>query len=160
MVADSARAGVSHVTAQVRQMDAADLEGVMLVEVRAYDYPWTKGIFLDCLRSNYECWVLEMYEEIVGHAVLSVGAGEAHLLNVCVAKEHQGEGHGRVLVEHMLERARLRAAEIVFLEVRASNEVAAQLYESVGFNEIGKRRNYYPTTRGHEDARVLALQIA
>ena len=132
----------------------------MLVEVRAYDYPWTKGIFLDCLRSNYECWVLEMYEEIVGHAVLSVGAGEAHLLNVCVAKEHQGEGHGRVLVEHMLERARLRAAEIVFLEVRASNEVATQLYESVGFNEIGKRRNYYPTTRGHEDARVLALQIA
>ena len=132
----------------------------MLVEVRAYDYPWTRGIFLDCLRLNYECWVLQMYEEIVGHAVLSVGAGEAHLLNVCVAKEHQGEGHGRVLVEHMLERARLRAAEIVFLEVRASNEVAAQLYESVGFNEIGKRRNYYPTTRGHEDARVLALQIA
>ena len=146
-------------TAQVRRMDARDLDSVMLVEVRAYDYPWTKGIFIDCLRVNYECWVLELADAVIGHAVLSVGAGEAHLLNVCVAREQQGQGHGRLLVEHMLQRARARAAEIVFLEVRASNEVAAQLYESVGFNEIGKRRNYYPTQRGQEDARVLALQI-
>ena len=140
-------------------MDAADLDQVMLVEVQVYEYPWTRGIFIDCLRANYDCWVLDGPNALTGHAVLSVGAGEAHLLNVCVAREHQGQGMGRQLVEHMLQRARARAAQIVFLEVRASNDVAAQLYESVGFNEIGKRRNYYPTKRGLEDARVLALQI-
>ena len=147
-------------TGQLRRMDAGDLESVMLVEVRAYEYPWTKGIFIDCLRANCECWVYERQDALIGHAVLSVGAGEAHLLNVCVSPEHQGHGAGRVLVQHIVERARARAAEIVFLEVRASNAVAAQLYESVGFNEIGKRRNYYPSRRGQEDARVLALQIA
>lgn len=144
---------------QMRPMDAADLDHVMQVEVRAYDFPWTRGVFIDCLRSNYECWVIEKADEVIGHAVLSVAAGEAHLLNVCICRDEQGAGLGRALVEHMLARARVRAAEVVFLEVRLSNQVAGQLYESMGFNEIGRRRNYYPTTHGHEDARVLALQF-
>lgn len=146
-------------TGQLRQMDAGDLDAVMQVELRGYDYPWTRGIFIDCLRANHECWVLETHNEMIGHAVLSVGAGEAHLLNVCVSRERQGQGFGRRLVEHALTRARARLAKIVFLEVRASNAIATQLYESVGFNEIGKRRNYYPAQRGQEDARVLALQF-
>ncbi len=143
----------------VRPMVAEDVEAVMRNEVRAYDFPWARGVFLDCLRGNHECWVLLEDDVMKGHGVLSFGAGEAHVLNVCVGNEHQGSGFGRVLLMHLLERAQVRNAEVVFLEVRVTNVVAAALYESVGFNEIGRRRNYYPARAGHEDARVLALQL-
>ncbi len=143
----------------IRPMDVEDLDAVMRNEVRAYEFPWTRGVFLDCLRGNHECWVLDDGAAVVGHGVLSCAAGEAHLLNVCVGVEHQGTGLGRTLVEHMLNRGSQRDAEVVFLEVRVTNTVAGTLYESMGFNEIGRRRNYYPAANGHEDARVLALQL-
>ena len=145
--------------AKIRPMDVEDLDGVMRNEVRAYEFPWTRSVFLDCLRGKYECWVLVNEALVVGHGVLSCAAGEAHLLNVCVAVEQQGAGLGRRLVEHMLSRGSQRSAEVVFLEVRVTNTVAGALYESMGFNEIGRRRNYYPAANGHEDARVLALQL-
>ncbi len=97
--------------------------------------------------------------DVIGHGVLSLVAGEAHLLNVCIRRDLQGKGHGRDLVCRMLETAKLREAEVVFLEVRPSNRVACQLCESLGFNEIGRRKDYYPAASGHEDAKVLALQL-
>ena len=105
------------------------------------------------------CWVLEVSGGIVGHGILSVGAGEAHLLNVCVNPYFQGNGYGRVLVEHMVSQARSQAAISMFLEVRASNQVAYQLYEKLGFNEVGVRENYYPAFVGREDALVLAIEL-
>ena len=150
---------MSNAPISIRPMDVEDIDAVMKNEVRAYEFPWTRGVFLDCLRGNYECWVLVEHAVVVGHGVLSCAAGEAHLLNVCVGVEHQGAGFGRILVEHMLNRGSQRDAEVVFLEVRVTNTVAGALYESMGFNEIGRRRNYYPAANGHEDARVLALQL-
>ena len=98
-------------------------------------------------------------EDPVAHAVVSVGAGESHLLNLCVRRDVQGRGYGRVLAVHVMGRARTRGASAMFLEVRPSNLVAAGLYESLGFREIGIRKNYYPAQVGHEDARVLALDL-
>ena len=145
--------------AEFRPMRIDDLERVVVNETRSYAYPWTRGIFADCLDSTHECWVVLRKREIVGHGVLSIAAGEAHLLNVCVRREDQGNGFGRQLVRHMLDRALARGADVVFLEVRPSNHVAGALYESLGFNEIGRRKNYYPAAHGHEDARVLAIQL-
>ncbi len=142
-----------------RVMQAADLDRVVENELRAYAYPWTRGNFTDCLKARNECRVVCSDGEIIGHGVLSFGAGEGHLLNVCIRRDEQGHGYGRLLVRHMLERARLRSAEIVFLEVRPSNLVACRLYESLGFNEIGVRKNYYPAHVGHEDALVMALDM-
>lgn len=145
---------------EFRRMRAEDLDTVMENEVRSYAYPWTRGIFVDCLKQRYECWVVLKDQATIGHGVLSVTpAGEAHLLNVCVGREHQGSGFGKELVEHMLRRAHARRADAVFLEVRPSNRVAGYIYESLGFNEVGRRKNYYPTQTGHEDARILALQL-
>lgn len=152
-----ARRHVNAVT--FRAMSVDDLEVVLANEFRAYEFPWSRGNFVDCLRGNYECRVLLAGDDIVGHGVLSYAAGEAHVLNVCVSVDYQGRGFGRQLLMHLLERGELRGADVIFLEVRASNTVAAALYESVGFNEIGRRRNYYPAREGHEDARVLALQL-
>ncbi len=142
-----------------RPMRMADLTSVVRNETRAYAFPWTPGIFADCITARYECWVAHREERVLGHGVLSVAAREAHILNVCIARDDQGRGYGRQLVEHLLRRARIRGADMVFLEVRPSNVVAGRLYESLGFNEIGIRRDYYPAPKGHEDARVLAMQL-
>lgn len=142
-----------------RAMENADLDGVVENEMRAYEYPWTRGNFADCLDAHHECRIACLDGEIIGHGILSFGAGEAHLLNVCIRRDRQGHGYGRVLVLHMLERARLRQADVVFLEVRPSNIAACELYQSLGFSEIGVRKNYYPASKGHEDALVMALDL-
>ncbi|MFT7219664.1 MAG: ribosomal-protein-alanine N-acetyltransferase [Candidatus Azotimanducaceae bacterium] len=144
---------------EVRPMQESDLSVVLKNERRGYTHPWSEGIFKDCLISGYECWVLETAHRNVGHGVLSVAAGESHLLNVCVHPECQGNGFGRILVEHLIARARDRKAATVFLEVRLSNLVAHRLYERLGFNQVGIRENYYPAYTGREDALVLAKEL-
>ena len=145
--------------ALIRRMLLQDLDAVLRNERRGYTHPWSEGIFRDCLKNGHECWLLESARRIVGHGILSVAAGESHLLNVCVHPDCQGFGYGRQLVEHLLSRARVCEATTVFLEVRPSNLVACHLYEQLGFNEIGVRENYYPAFVGREDALVLAKEL-
>lgn len=145
--------------ASLRAMRSTDLETVMQVELSAYEFPWTHGIFRDCLLAGHGCWVLERDGKIIGYGVLSVGAGEAHILNVCIAPRHQGQGHGRHLVQRLIDLARWHRAERVFLEVRPSNPTAQTLYESLGFNEVGRRPRYYPAREGREDAIVMAMEL-
>lgn len=140
-------------------MRTQDLESISRIELSAYPHPWTLGIFRDCIAAGYECWVLERSAELVGYGVLSVAGGEAHVLNVCVAPTEQGHGHGRRILARLLDLARWHRAERVFLEVRPSNFHAVALYESIGFNEIGRRPNYYPAKRGREDALVMAMEL-
>ena len=142
-----------------RAMQAQDLEAISRIELSAYPHPWTYAIFRDCLASGYECWVLERSAELIGYGVLSVAGGEAHLLNVCIAPAEQGRGLGRRILARLLDLARWHRAERVFLEVRPSNTAAVTLYESAGFNEIGRRPNYYPGKRGREDAIVMAMEL-
>lgn len=144
---------------EFRPMLAADLDKVLENETRSYQFPWTRGNFSDCLAAPHECRVLLVDADVLGHGILAFGAQEAHLLNVCVRRDRQGEGLGRALVVHMLERAQIRGADMVFLEVRPSNLVAINLYHSLGFNEIGLRKDYYPADKGHEDAQVMALDL-
>ncbi|WP_407920075.1 ribosomal protein S18-alanine N-acetyltransferase [Halopseudomonas salegens] len=144
---------------QLRVMQESDIDSVLSVEYSAYSHPWTRGIFLDCLKSGYECWILYRGEQQVGHAVLTAAAGESHLLNLTVKPESQGNGFGRYLLQHMLVRAQHRQADVCFLEVRASNAAAIALYDQVGFNEIGRRKNYYPMVGGREDALVMAFTL-
>ena len=143
-------------TPLIRPMRPEDVAEVIAVEHSAYTHPWSEGILRDCLRVGYSCWVCELGDAIVGHAVMSVAIGEAHLLNICVGPRWQGRGVGRRLLRRLLRIARERNADTMFLEVRASNVGARGLYESEGFGEIGRRRDYYPADRGREDAIVYA----
>jgi len=127
--------------------------------VQGYEYPWTLAIFRDCLRAGYQCWVLAHAVEIIGYGILTVAAGEAHVLNVCVAASEQGSGHGTRLMRRPIDLARWHRAQRIFLEVRPSNVHAIKLYHQLGFNEIGKRPNYYPAKRGREDAIVMAMEL-
>lgn len=142
-----------------RAMRIEDLEHVVRIEHAAYPFPWSYGIFRDCMTSGYDLWVLASPAAIVGYGVLSVAAGEAHLLNLCVAPGDQGAGHGRRILSRMIDLARWHRAERVFLEVRPSNHAAIALYDSAGFNEIGRRPGYYPDKRGREDALVMAIEL-
>ncbi len=144
---------------RLRPMREADVDAVMEVETSAYDYPWTAGIFQDCLRVGYCSWVCVLDEKIIGHGVMSVVAGECHILNVCLHPDWQNRGLGRRLVRRLLNIARQRQADTAFLEVRESNRVALALYRSMGFNEIGVRRGYYPAPNGRENAQVLAVSL-
>jgi ribosomal-protein-alanine N-acetyltransferase len=140
-------------------MRDADLADVLAVETAAYPFPWTASIFRDCLRVGYCCWVCVFKHRIVGHGVMSVAAGEAHVLNLCVKPEYQGNGLGKRLLSHLLSLAARHGADTAFLEVRRSNSAALALYSALGFNEIGVRRGYYPSKGGREDALVLARDL-
>ena len=139
-----------------RPMLAADLEEIMEIERRSYPFPWTRLIFNDCLRAGYCCWVCERQGVLEGYGVASIAAGESHLLNLCVRPESLQQGIGRKLLMHLISLARRHNAEVMFLEVRPTNRVARALYESMGFNELGSRREYYPADHGREDALILA----
>ena len=148
----------------LRAMAVADVPAVAVIEKQAYPaaQAWSEGIFRDCLRVGYLCQVLEVDAELVGYGILSIAAGEAHLLNVCVEPGRQGRGFGRVLVEHFLDLADRYKAHTVYLEVRPSNTPARRLYKSLGFRRIGVRKSYYPALPGElrEDAIQLARDIA
>jgi ribosomal-protein-alanine N-acetyltransferase len=144
----------------LRAMSEADLSAVMGIERGSYAFPWTEGLFRDCLRVGYLCCVAEMGgAAVVGYAVMSYGAGEAHILNLCVREASRCAGVGRQIIRHLLDRARGAGMDDAFLEVRPSNAIAARLYDSLGFEQIGIRRGYYQAVGGREDAIVLRLRL-
>lgn len=143
-----------------RRLHEDDLDAVMPIEQRAYPFPWSRGIFADCLRAGYPGLVLEHDGIIVGYGLVSIAADEAHVLNVCVDPLCQSRGWGRLLLRQLVELARRHGARRVFLEVRPSNTPAVALYHSEGFNEIGRRPRYYPAAdNGREDALVMAMEL-
>lgn len=144
---------------QFRPMRLPDVPLVGVLEARAYAFPWTPGIFRDCMASGHHCWVADGADGLMGYGVLSVGADEAHLLNLCVDPAIQGRGMGRRLLRRMVDLARWHMADRIFLEVRPSNPVAIALYASEGFGEIGRRPRYYPAVVGREDALVMAMDL-
>jgi ribosomal-protein-alanine N-acetyltransferase len=143
----------------VRAMREQDLDEVLSIERAAYPHPWSRTIFADCLRVGYHCRVYCRDERILGYSVHSVVLDEAHLLNLCVRPESQSRGYGRLLLRNVMAEAREQGAETLFLEVRVSNHVAQALYHSEGFNEVGRRFDYYPLGQGREDALVYACQL-
>ena len=118
-------------------------------------FPWSEGIFRDCLRVGYVCRVIDVGGDMAGYGIMSVGAGEAHILNVCIRDEYRCRGLARKMLLYLLDRARSAGMHEAFLEVRPSNTAAARLYQSLGFEQVGMRRGYYQATVGREDAAVL-----
>lgn len=140
-------------------MTEKDLESVMAIERRIYAFPWTYGNFRDSFRSGCPCITCRSSEGVLGYAIVTIGAGEAHLLNLSIAESQQRQGHGGRLLQYILGLARAHQAHRLFLEVRPSNDGARRLYLRHGFERIGIRRDYYPAESGREDALVLAREL-
>ena len=157
MVATSEATGLPQM--HLRAMTEADLAAVVEIERSVYPFPWTAGIFADCLRVGYHCTILELDFVLVGYGIIASGAGEAHLLNVCVREEFRNRGFGRALLSNLLGLAANAGATIVFLEVRPANTAAIRLYETMGFHQSGMRQGYYQSATGREDALVMRRAV-
>ncbi len=142
-----------------RLMAQADLARVAALERESYVFPWSEQIFADCLRVGYHCVVVDTPTGVAGYAVLSMGAGEAHVLNLCVAEVLRRHGVGRGMLLTLLGHARDRGIRDAFLEVRRSNRAAIALYHEIGFECVGQRRGYYQAQAGREDALVYRLEL-
>jgi [ribosomal protein S18]-alanine N-acetyltransferase len=140
---------------EIRPMNDLDVPVIVAIERAAYQFPWSEGIFRDCLRVGYVCRVVDVGGDMAGYGIMSIGAGEAHILNVCIRDEYRGRGFARKVLVYLLDRARVSGMYEAFLEVRPSNTAAANLYYSMGFEQVGVRRGYYQATAGREDAAVL-----
>ena len=149
-------------TAEVR-LEALTLERLDLllaVEQRAYSHPWTRGNFTDAMASGYQIQLLLGGEQLLGYFVAMPGVDEAHLLNLTVAPEFQHQGWAPVLLDAMGLWARGQSAQWLWLEVRANNLRARQVYEKYGFQRIGERKRYYPGEGAErEDAIVMSRAL-
>ncbi|NBB94041.1 MAG: ribosomal protein S18-alanine N-acetyltransferase [Gammaproteobacteria bacterium] len=143
----------------VRAMARCDLDAVSRIETASYPFPWTRGIFQDCMRVGYRCHVLDFDRAVAGYCVVSHALDEAHLLNLCIHPERRREGLALLLLEHLVREAQLGSADRLFLEVRPSNVAAVALYERSGFRAIGRRPGYYPADEGREDAIVMVRHL-
>ena len=151
----------------LRPMGISDLDKIVRIELTIYTHPWTRGNFSDSLNSGYSAWVLydsgSKEGEIIGYALMMMVIDEVHLLNISVAKTHQKQGFGKLLLNYMMDKARAYGAANMFLEVRVSNFAAIRLYEGNGFNEMATRRAYYPTSspekNGREDALLMGIAL-
>lgn len=143
----------------IRAMVHEDLAQVSDIERRSYDFPWSHGVFRDCLLAGYQCVVLERDGRVGGYSILSIAAGEAHILNLCVDPRHRSHGYGERLLDEIVRRARRADVAEIFLEVRPSNHAAIALYRKKGFHQIANRPAYYQAREGREDAAVLAKKL-
>ena len=145
------------VPARLRLATISDVPAMYAVENAEYEFPWTEGIFIDCINAGYLCMVYENALELFAYGVMSFVDGECHILNLCVESSYQGCGWGKNLLLGLLDLAKQRNCRIAFLEVRVSNKRAFNLYHEMGFNEIAVRKRYYPARGGRrENALVLA----
>ncbi len=144
---------------ELRPMAGADLPAVLEIENTIYEFPWTQGNFRDSLAAGYDCRLFLRDAALIGYAVLMLAADEAHLLNLSIAVHWQRQGLGSLLLERVCAVARSCGAHLIFLEVRPSNAASMRLYERYGFQQVGRRRDYYPARESREDALIYTLPL-
>lgn len=142
-----------------RKMTLTDVTTVHTIEQAAHYHPWTQKLLTEAV-THYHSWLLVEQQQILGYGILKVVADEAELLNIAITPTQQGKGLGKQLLAKLLLEAEKLQAQECFLEVRESNIQAYRLYEQFGFNEVGRRANYYPAPQGYEDALIMVYSIA
>jgi ribosomal-protein-alanine N-acetyltransferase len=144
---------------QVRAMRPEDVDAVVAIETEAFSSPWKRDTFLELIgRPNLELLVMDDEEVgIVGYAVLWCVLDQGELANLAIIPPSRGRGLGSRLLARVLEVARARGVDTVYLEVRESNQPALALYRRFGFTQVGLRRGYYDHPK--EDARILMAKL-
>lgn len=140
-------------------LQSADLAAAFAIEQRAHAFPWSEKTFASNQGERYLNLRLDVDGTMAAFAITQVVLDEATLFNIAVDPAFQRRGLGRALLLHLIEALETRGVLTFWLEVRASNQAARALYESLGFNEATIRRNYYPTSDGREDAIIMALPL-
>ncbi|MCX4189284.1 ribosomal protein S18-alanine N-acetyltransferase [Methylophaga sp. OBS3] len=144
---------------QLEVMRKVDLPAVHKIETASNQFPWSLKNFQDSLEAGHQAWVFRDNEQIIAFALVQKVLDEAHLLNICVRPDRQGQGIGRRLLNGLIDKAVSQQSNLMVLEVRSSNRRAQALYLSMGFNEMSIRRGYYPAVQGREDAVLMGMML-
>lgn len=139
----------------LRLMTSDDLAPVFAIEQVSHPSPWPMKGLQESLQ-NHVAYVLEQDGAVIGFAFVQRILDEAHLLDIAIAPLHRGKGLGRELLRQLMDDVLVSGVTIWFLEVRVSNITAISLYQSLGYNELSLRRNYYDGPDGKEDALLMA----
>jgi ribosomal-protein-alanine N-acetyltransferase len=139
-------------------MVEADLRQVLEIEQAAFTTPWREGHFLHELRNNP--WAVNRVVEheglVVAYACLWCIHDELKINNIAVREDMRGRGVGRWLLLCVLHEGLRRGCATATLEVRPTNRVALHLYRSHGFEEVGRRPDYYGPG---EEAILMTLEL-
>ena len=144
----------------ISSLSQSDLPAAFQIEKRAHAFPWSEHTFASNQGERYLNYQLTVEGRMAAFAITQVVLDEATLFNIAVDPDFQRRGLGKALLEHLIDELEKRGVLTLWLEVRSSNVAAIALYESLGFNEVTIRRNYYPTADGREDAIIMALPIS
>lgn len=136
-------------------LDESDLPAMHRIERAGHLYPWSERVFMDCIRSGYYLDGAMQDDHLLGFAVVMPILNEWHILNLCVDPTVHRRGVGRYLMNYVLDQAVKSDIASLWLEVRIGNTAARRLYETLGFEQVGLRKGYYPAKEGREDALVL-----
>lgn len=140
-------------------LDEQDLPALNRIEQAGHLYPWSERVFLDCIRSGYYLDGAMQADRLLGFAVVMPILSEWHILNLCVDPRVHRRGVGRFLMDFVSEQAVKSDIASLWLEVRIGNVAARRLYETLGFDQVGLRKGYYPAKDGREDALVLMRSL-
>lgn len=174
---------------QLQEMSLDHLPQLLTIEQQSHSHPWSEANFISSINSSHHCLVLieqtAVGEQtalssktalsdlktalseptIAAYIITSTAADEAELLNITVAPQCRRCGLASLLLEHAETSFDARIHNF-FLEVRQSNANAIALYDTLGFNEVGCRPNYYPANdrlfnnkAGREDALIMAKTL-
>ena len=135
------------------------LSDVFNLEVKSYDYPWTKEILRDCILYQYDAFTIYFNSILAGYIISKISRPETHILNLTISSDFRKNGLGKSLIQLIINDSVIRGVEDIILEVRVNNSNAISLYESLGFKKVGTRKNYYESKEGREDAYVLKLKL-
>lgn len=144
----------------IRRMKDSDIENVYSIETNVHIAPWSKDILRDCVLVGYDCRVLEINNGdssiLAGYIISRISNNSCHILNLCIAKPLQSKGLGRKLLQTVLySLSKYTQTESVILEVRPSNSAALHLYETMGFEKVEIKKDYYKDKNSVEDAILL-----
>ena len=145
-----------------RRMDSNDMAAMMNVERAAFALPWSARMMRDSADAAHtQVWGLFTDDTLVAFMVFAMILDEAELLSMAVHPDYQRQGYGAALLEAVIARLQRKRVEKLHLEVRASNEAALHLYNKYGFERVGLRKAYYPTTveGQREDAVLMSLVL-
>jgi [ribosomal protein S18]-alanine N-acetyltransferase len=142
------------------QMTESHIPGVLAIERRVFDTPWTREMFLQEIRGVFgsHTTVALAEDRVIGYQIAWLIEDEVHLVNIAVDPDYQKHGVGTLLLNHLIEHARGQSKSFITLEVRASNAAAQAFYRRFLFRTIGVRRGYYSDNR--EDALLMVLDLA
>lgn len=143
----------------IRPLRSEDIDAVVAIETEAFSTPWSPETFEGLIdRDAVELIVMtDDVDGVIGYAVLWCILDQGELANLALATTRRGAGLGSLLLRHVMQTARERGVQRLFLEVRASNQRAIDLYHGFGFTDVGVRRAYYQRPR--EDAHVMLAKL-